>query len=243
MVVSDTDILDLPRGVLSESDREFLLKSPEEREEDYTRQGRSKRRKAIRERTRAAFYDFALLYETLDEDERNKIFDPPPEETPDLSRAMIDMIAFLYHALEGDVGSNAAQYRSFHYPFGQLLEAGVNLGELSRRPHTSEEPFSGIVNVDFSVVVHESQKVDTDRVVEQLAENAGRGLTDEELRTTILHAARETASTNDSVATVDGEPVEEYLDIPGPGLRGLAEQVEQKVKELDENDDDTDDQD
>lgn len=176
------------RGFLTDVDRLFLRGGKKYDQ----KQARYKRRKAIRERTREAFYDLALLHETLDQTERNKIFDPPAGEASELMTAMIKSFAFLYHSLEGDAGSNAVDWdRSFRYPFAQVLEAGVELGEIARQEHTEESPFSGRVDVTFEVDVSRIQPTDQSRVVEDLVEHGGRGLTDEELRTTIIHAARD----------------------------------------------------
>jgi hypothetical protein len=221
-------------GFLTDVDKEFLRG---EKEYD-SKQGRYGRRRAIRERTRQAFYDFQMLHNTLDEAELNKIFDPPAEETSELMRAMIDSIAFLYHALEGDPGSNAVDWeRTFRYPFGQVLEAGVQHGEIARQEANGEHHFAGNPEVTFDVDVTRVHPADRDRVVEALARNSGRGLTDKELKTAIVHAADDTPSTGPE-PVIDGEPPEDALDdYHGSGLHGLATEVEQKAKELDESDD------
>lgn len=176
------------KGFLTPGDRLFL----QGQKQYESKQGRYERRESIRHRTRQAFYDFALLHQELERAERNKIFDPPAEETADLMKAMIETVAFLYHSLEGDAGSKAVDWgRTFRYPFAQVLKAGVQHGEMARHRHNEPDPFAGIVDVTFDVEVSRAQLADQDRVVEDLAENDGYGLTDEELRATIVHAARE----------------------------------------------------
>lgn len=167
------------RGFLTPTDKLFLRG-----EKQYSsKQGRYERREAIRQRTRQAFYDFALLHHELDETERNKIFDPPVRDVWDLSRVMIETVAFMYHALEGDAGSNTVDWdRSFNHPFAQILEAGVRNGEIARQESGDTGPFAGHVDVTFDVDVKRYRPVDRGRVVEDLAENQGRGLTEEELR-------------------------------------------------------------
>jgi hypothetical protein len=56
---------DRPRGILSPTDRRYLLMSEEEREEEYTQQGRSRRRKAIEERLQEGYKDFTILLDEL----------------------------------------------------------------------------------------------------------------------------------------------------------------------------------
>lgn len=219
------------KGFLSRADRPYLRG-----EKQYkSKQQRYDRRESIRTRTRAAFHDFALLARTevLDETERNKIFDPPADEVTELMKAMIETVAFLYHALEGEAGSNAVDWdRTFRYPFGQVLEAGVRHGEVYRRQHTQSKPFSGRVDVTFEVDVTRNQPADWSRVVEDLVKNEGRGLTDRELRATLTHAVRDTVR-DGREPTIDGEPLEDAIDdYHGSGLHGLAEDVKQRAKEL-----------
>lgn len=209
------------KGFLTSTDREFLRG----KKEYDSKQSRYDRRQAIRERTRAAFHDFSLLYETLDRSERNKIF-APADESHSLFRAMIDTMAFLYHALEGDVDSNQAHQHPFPYPFDQLLRTGVRHGEISRHASATGGSWGGHVDVDFSVEIQEPHKTDHERVIEDLAKNEGRGLTERELRTAVAHAARVTASDEEPWVTDDGEPVEEV------NLHRLADAVEQKAEEL-----------
>jgi hypothetical protein len=55
-------------GFLTDVDKQFLRG-----EKEYeSNQGRYDRRRAIAKRTRQAFHDFALLYEVLDEHERDR---------------------------------------------------------------------------------------------------------------------------------------------------------------------------
>lgn len=216
------------RGFLTDTDILFLRGG----KQYDSKQQRYKRRQAIRERTRQAFYDFQLLHEELDAAERNKIFDPPAQETYDLVKAMSDTFAFIYHALEGDAGSNAAtRNRSFKYPFDQVLEAGIRHGEIARQEGSDEFPFGGRVDVTFEVDVQQLKRVDQDRVLDDLAKNFGRGLTDDELRTAILHAARATV-----VGDGFGEAMEDRFGVSGHGLHALADRVERRAEELDLDD-------
>lgn len=219
-------------GFLTPTDREFL-RGEKEYHGEHAKQNRYQRRQGIAERTRAAFEDFALLFDTLDEHERNRIFDPPVEETTELMDAVVGSVAFLYYALEGDSGSNTVDWeRSFRYPFSQVLEAGVRRGEIARQEADSKHQFVGDPEVTFDVDVTRERTADRDRVVDALARNAGRELTEGELRQTIIHAADETTSSDGFDVMIDGEPVDNVA-----GLHGLAEQVEQRAEELKESDD------
>jgi len=71
-------------GFLTNTDKAFLRG-----EKEYeTKQGRYDRRRAIAERTRQAFRDFALLCDELNEDERNRIFDVGPTESAPTEKAL-----------------------------------------------------------------------------------------------------------------------------------------------------------
>jgi len=219
-------------GFLTPTDREFL-QGEKEYDGEHAKQNRYERREGIAERTRAAFEDFELLFDTLDEHERNRIFDPPVSEERDLLSAVIDSIAFLYHGLEGDAGSNPPHWeRTFQYPFDWLLEDGVRRGEIARQEANSEHPFSGHIDFTFDVDVTDHGTVSRERIVDALARNGGRELSERELQIAITHAADETTSSDDFDVMFDGEPVDNVA-----GLHGLAEQVEQRAEELKESDD------
>lgn len=70
-----TDNEDRNRGFLTSTDREFLRgeKVYEHRQSTYDR------RQTIRDRTRDALLDFAVLYEHLSDDQREKILQPRPD--------------------------------------------------------------------------------------------------------------------------------------------------------------------
>lgn len=125
-------------GFLTGADRDFL-----NGEKEYTgkhaKQNRYKRREGIAKRTRAAFADFALLYDQLDESERNRIFDvggregmgvPTPERG--LYADLVNTVAFLYLALEGEHDSSTTTDRWFSVPFERVLKQGVKSAEQRR---------------------------------------------------------------------------------------------------------------
>jgi len=121
---------------LTGADRDFL-----NGEKEYTgkhaKQNRYKRREGIAKRTRAAFEDFALLYDQLDETERNRIFDVEPScgrpmPNQGLFGDLIDTIAFLYLGLEGELHSPVTANRAFSVPFERVIQSGIRKGEKRR---------------------------------------------------------------------------------------------------------------
>ena len=88
---------DRPRGILSNTDREYLCGLREYKH----KQSESNRKQDIRDRTVNALQDFLLLSLLLDEDERNKIFDEELNED-DLQMFLEWMIAFVYNGLDQD---------------------------------------------------------------------------------------------------------------------------------------------
>ena len=122
------------RGFLTATDRAFLRG-----EKEYeAKQSRYQRREAIAGRARAAFEDFALLYEVFDEHERNRVFDVepdqggPPSPYTGLYSDLIDSIAFLYLALEGDLHSPTTANRWFSVPFDRVVQNGIKVAESDR---------------------------------------------------------------------------------------------------------------
>lgn len=172
-------------GFLTERDRKFLLG-----EKEYTgknaKQLRYQTRRAIRERTRAAFRDFSLLYDALDEEERNKIFnitnkpfDLDAGITPETRDGLIDMFAFLYLSLEGEEGSPSPWGGDVSIPrFKDLLEAGVAKGEADRHPDSDARRL--YTSSDLSVEV--TGEIDTKAAAEKLARGEIHALSEAELR-------------------------------------------------------------
>jgi len=123
-------------GFLTGADKEFL-RGEREYTGENAKQNRYERRQAIAERTRQAFADFALLFDTLDEHERNRIFDidvdsEVPVPTEGLRSDLTDTVAFLYLALEGEIDSEVAANRRFSFPFDSLLGSAVRRAEKAR---------------------------------------------------------------------------------------------------------------
>ncbi|WP_121741015.1 hypothetical protein [Natronorubrum halophilum] len=151
---------DRPRGILTPSDRDFLLG----RKTDYTDHSKKQKRNRIRRRVRNAVLDFSILFEYLEERDLNTVFDPDDEGRDAYTQGITDMLAFLHLGTMG-----------YHTPFKDMLSEGVG---------KAEQQLAGsnyrMVNVEFNV--KPVGQIDVDEVVEKLENEEFAQLTDEELR-------------------------------------------------------------
>jgi hypothetical protein len=184
-------------GFLTDVDKEFLRG---EKEYD-SKQGRYGRRQAIRERTREAFHDFALLYDELTPRERDRVFDPDKSDAAKLTEAMRDTIAFLYRSLEGDRDRPISQERTLTANFNEIFEPGIKRGERDRQP-SDERGWARLLS-DYGYVEYEPFRVefkqnppvpDPGAVIKRLVDEGPYALSDGELRALIHHATLETCS-------------------------------------------------
>lgn len=180
------------KGFLTQTDREFL-RGEKEYTGDNAKQMRYQRRRAIRERTRAAFQDFSLLFETLDKSERDKIFDVGKDSMDhdaltDFRESLASTIAFIYLSLEGEAGSGPIWDRSFRTPFKAILNKAVSKAEIKR--HTQNEVFQTIVDVKFGVDVKQPDITDIDSAVNKIARYKEYELSETELRSIIYNTNR-----------------------------------------------------
>ncbi|WP_440764049.1 hypothetical protein [Natronorubrum sp. DTA7] len=151
---------DRPRGILTPSDRDFLLG----RKTDYTDHSKKQKRNRIRRRVRNAVLDFSILFEYMEERDRKTVFDPDDDERDAYTQGITDMLAFLHL---GTIG--------YHTPFKNMLSEGV--GQAEQRLAGSNYR---MVNVEFNV--EPVGQIDVDEVVEKLENEEFAQLTDEELR-------------------------------------------------------------
>jgi hypothetical protein len=230
-------------GFLTEEDRRFL-RGEKEYTGEYASQNRYQRRKAIAERARKAFGDFALLHETLDRAERNRIFDVGPTEDPPVMRAIDkergapsregiqeyveqteeraelrehvkDTLAFLYHSIEGEPGEVHPADQVFPVGFTGVLEGAVYDAERGRRE--SGVPVAGI-DVTFEVDVYDP-KIDYQYAAEKFARGEQNELSDRELRALL------TALTSKS-----DFPADDFAQFGD--LHDFADRVEERRDEL-----------
>ncbi len=151
---------DRPRGILTPSDRDFLLG----RKTDYTDHSKKQKRNRIRRRVRNAVLDFSILFECLEERDRETVFDPDDQDRDAYTQGITDMLAFLHLGTMG-----------YHTPFKDMLSEGV--GKAEQRLAGSNYR---MVNVEFNV--DPVGQIDVDEVVEKLENEEFAQLTDEELR-------------------------------------------------------------
>ena len=230
-------------GFLSQEDRRFL-RGEKEYTGKYASQNRYQRRKAIAERARKAFGDFALLHETLDRAERNRIFDVGPTEDPPVMRAIDkesdapsreelqeyldrteeraelrehvkDTLAFLYHSIEGEPGEVLPADQVFPVGFSGVLEGAVYDAERDRRE--SGVPVAG-VDVTFEVDVYDP-KIDYQYAAEKFARGEQNELSDRELRALL------TALTSKS--DIPADDFAQFGD-----LHDFADRIEERRDEL-----------
>lgn len=178
-------------GFLTERDRKFL-RGEKEYTGENAKQMRYQARRAIRERTRAAFRDFSLLYATLDENERKKIFnvaDDPLDVDGGLTRetrdGITDTLAFLYLSLTGEVGEEFSRLTQPGVPdFESALERAISQAEHDRRPdHNGPGPF-----VSTELTVDVDTEVDVAAAAEKLARGDTWRLSEAELRALVQTA-------------------------------------------------------
>jgi len=216
-------------GFLTDTDRQFLM-GEKEYSGDNAKHLRYQRRRAIAERTRQAFYDFELLFDVLDEHERDRIFDPPRDERVDLHHAVRDTIAFLYWAIEREPGAQG-DHRSFIYRFDHLFQAGLRRGEKRRHDRPAV-----VVYEPYNIDHRQYPSISLQQVADDLVENSGTGVADETLRHAIKQLTQYTTGERKvSDATIGGEPLDELASVTD--LHDLADYVAAKAEEADEDTD------
>ena len=151
---------DRSRGILTPSDREFLLG----RKTDYTEHSRKQKRNRIRQRVRNAVLDFTILFDYLEERDRELVFNPDAEHREEYTQGITNMLGFLHLGTMG-----------YYTPFKHMLAEGVN---------RAEQELAGsdyrMVSVEFNV--DPVGNIDVDSVLEKLEDERFEKVTDEELR-------------------------------------------------------------
>ena len=123
---------DRPRGMLAPADREYLQQGDEY---GSSRQARSQRRQAVRQRTRDTILDFAVLFDRLDENEKKELWDEGFEGDP---RPFFDglaaTIAFFFWGLVSEEDAKAWVDHDVNPRRGdlfvQVLKEGLSRGAL-----------------------------------------------------------------------------------------------------------------
>ena len=197
---------DRPRGVLTPSDRDFLLG----RKTDYTEHSKKQKRNRIRRRVSNAMLDFSILFEYLEERDRNTVFDPDDEDREALTQGITDMLAFLHLGTMG-----------YYTPFKDMLSEGV--GKAEQRLADSNYR---MVNVEFNV--DPVGQIDVDEVVEKLENEEFAQITDEELRAFV----RLLTMSDEFSPQETREEIKDSVDEFAQRVTESAEARERKVEDL-----------
>ena len=197
---------DRGRGILTPSDREFLLG----RKTDYTEHSKKQKRNRIRRRIRNAILDFTILFEHLEDRDRETVFNPDDDARDAYTRGITDMLAFLHLGTMG-----------YYTPFKNMLAQGVN---------KAEQELAGsdyrMVTVDFNV--DPVGQIDVDEVIDKLEFGDFEEVTDEELRA----FARLLSESDDFSATSLRSDMKEQMSEFIEEVYAAAEQRDQRVEEL-----------
>lgn len=197
---------DRDRGVLTPSDREFLLG----RKTDYTEHSKKQKRNRIRRRVRNAILDFTILFEHLDERDRETVFDPEDDEHEAYTRGITDILAFLHLGTMG-----------YPTPFKHMLARGVSKGEQELAGSDYR-----MVNVSFNV--DPVGRIDVDEVVEKLDQRQFDEITDEELRAFV----RLLAESEEFSAAPIREEIKDRMDRFAEQATDAATRRDQYIEEL-----------
>ncbi|WP_129113468.1 hypothetical protein [Halegenticoccus tardaugens] len=194
------------RGILTPSDREFLLG----RKTDYTEHSKKQKRNRIRRRLRNAILDFTILFEHLEGRDRETVFNPEDEARDAYTRGIVDMLGFLHLGTMG-----------YYVPFKDMLAQGVN---------RAEQELAGsdyrMVTVDFNV--DPVGQIDVDEVIDNLEFGNFDEITDEELRAFV----RLLAESDDFSATSMRSDMKEQMAEFIARVNEATERRDRRVEEL-----------
>lgn len=197
---------DRDRGILTRSDREFLLG----RKRDYTDHSKKQKRNRIRQRIQNALLDFTIVFEHLTDRDRSTVFDPDDEERAAYTQGIVDLLAFLHLGTMG-----------YSTPFKDMLAQGV---------HKAEQELAGseyrMVNVYFNV--DPVGQIDVDEVIDKLERGRFDEITDEELRAFV----RLLAESDEFSPEPMREEIKDQMLAFAERASAAANQRERRVEEL-----------
>lgn len=104
-----------PRGILNDRERRYLL---DQAEIEPRSQPERDIRATIRNRVTHAIYDFALLFDHLEDRDIEQVFNPRGDDVAELRTAIEDTLGFVYRATI-----------NFHPPFPYLAKEGIQRAE------------------------------------------------------------------------------------------------------------------
>jgi len=194
---------DRPRGVLTPSDREFLLG----RKTDYTEHSKKQKRNRIRRRLRNAILDFTILFEELEDRDRETVFNPEDEAREEYTKGITNMLGFLHLGTMG-----------YYTPFKHMLAEGVN---------KAEQKLAGsdyrMVTVYFNV--DPVGQIDVDEVIDKLELSQFDEITDEELRAFVRLLAESDEFSASSTRLEMKEQMDEFMERVTEAAEKRNEQV------------------
>lgn len=167
---------DRPAALLTQAQREYLRG-----EKDYRPAAERGVRSRIRERARGALFDLQLLFESLDEEDLRKVFQPPEGgDSGDVATAIENTLGLLY------LGSLELEGAPFAADFEQMLEIGMGRAERQRPGDHHRWP-------DVDISWQDPTNVDFDAMKEKIAKEHFTELSEMEAKAFIkyLTAAEE----------------------------------------------------
>ena len=196
---------DRGRGILTPSDREYLLG----RKTDYTDHSKKQKRNRIRRRVRNAILDFTILFEHLEDRDRETVFNPDDDAREAYTQGITDLLAFLHLGTMG-----------YYTPFKDMLAQGVN---------EAEQELAGsdyrMVTVDFNV--DPVGRIDVDEVIDKLEFGDFGDVTDEELRAFVRLLAESEGFSATSLRSEMKEQMSEFIE----RVDAAAERRDERVEE------------
>ena len=153
---SDIEGQQRPRGILSKTDREYLLGLKNYENE----QSEANRRQDIRDRIKGSLKDFKIIWALLEEHDRDQVFSSLDDDTVDDS--IEAMVSFIYLGLDGDIPR-----------LEETIKRGILAGEnASSEGETKQVDVS--INIDhYPDVEAAKEKLQTSPLVELTVEEIG----------------------------------------------------------------------
>lgn len=203
------------RGILTSSDRTFLRLSEEERQDQYTRQGRSRRYRTIRDRLTDSVLDLPLVVSRTDTKMFEDAFGGDDDDIPRVQTAMSDAFRFLIRAILADEPhrpmETTADLAAALSPVMSEFERGIEKWLSSQRQMTA----------DFELTVSTETMRSVDSLVEEWEIRRSPMTGKERLRTgVILECA---GYPEDEILALLGEaPTEEKSEQPDYSIEQLV---------------------
>lgn len=195
--------LDRPRGILSKTDREYLVGNREYEHEP----SELNRKQEIRKRIQNGLQDFELLDNYHSVHQREEVFDDLDET--DLDHYVMSLISYLYKGSGGDV---------------EWLEENINAGVFKGITSREEGVLLGNVK-SVSVDINIEYEPDVDKVYEKFTKSDEGPLTPEEIGLLVRHGKL----SEDDIEELDRS---DPMEVPAK-LERTMENMTQRAKEMD----------